>query len=156
MELLGTDKPMDSRNPNLVRLLEEKNPQLGDKPILENRHSGILTMRREMEQYGLPEPEFINGRDEFTVIFRNGTNKPQNTQVEPSKTTQVTTQVAKKNQMILKYCKTPRSVAEISNYLGLSSSGYTRKKYIIPLIKSGQLKRTNESSPTAPNQKYYS
>ncbi len=39
--------------------------------IIENRHSGIPTMIREMKRYGLPDPEFYEERDSFKVIFRN-------------------------------------------------------------------------------------
>ena len=39
--------------------------------MIENRHSGIPTMKREMKKYGLPEPEFCEERDSFKVIFRN-------------------------------------------------------------------------------------
>ncbi|MBE6147039.1 MAG: hypothetical protein E7168_01745 [Firmicutes bacterium] len=52
LEKLGTATTMESRNPTIVRILEEK----GD--VIENRHSGIPTMKREMKIYGLPEPEF--------------------------------------------------------------------------------------------------
>lgn len=56
---------MESRNPTLVRILEEK------ESIIENRHSGIPTMIREMKKYGLPSLEFYEKRDSFKVIFRN-------------------------------------------------------------------------------------
>lgn len=52
------------RNKNIVRLLEEK----GD--IVENRHTGIATMREEMKKMGLPSPEFKSIRGDFKVIFR--------------------------------------------------------------------------------------
>lgn len=41
IEKLGTDTTMESRNPTLVRILEEKGS------VIENRHSGIPTMKRE-------------------------------------------------------------------------------------------------------------
>ena len=52
IEKLGTATTMESRNPTIVRILEEKGS------VIENRHSGIPTMKREMKKYGLPEPEF--------------------------------------------------------------------------------------------------
>ena len=64
LEKLGTSDVMETRNPTIVKILEE------NSSILENRHSGIETMRREMMAYGLPEPEFYNERDSFKVIFR--------------------------------------------------------------------------------------
>ena len=65
IEQLGTDTIMEARNPNIVRILEEKNA------VIENRHSGIPTMKREMKKYNLPEPEFYNERGCFKVVFRN-------------------------------------------------------------------------------------
>lgn len=65
LEKLGTPTTMESKNPTIVRILEEKGS------VIENRHSGIPTMKREMKKYGLPEPEFYEERDSFKVIFRN-------------------------------------------------------------------------------------
>ena len=65
LEKLGTATTMEARNSTIVRILEEKGS------VIENRHSGIPTMKREMKKYGLPEPEFYEERDSFKVIFRN-------------------------------------------------------------------------------------
>ena len=65
LDKLGTSTSMEVRNPNIVRILEEKGS------VIENRHSGIPTMKREMRKYGLPDPEFYEERDSFKVIFRN-------------------------------------------------------------------------------------
>ena len=65
LEKLGTASVMEARNPTIVRILEEKGS------VIENRHSGIPTMKREMKKYGLPEPEFYEERDSFKVVFRN-------------------------------------------------------------------------------------
>lgn len=64
IENLGTDMMLEARNKNIVRLLEEKGN------IIENRHTGIATMREEMRKMGLPEPEFVSLRGDFKVIFR--------------------------------------------------------------------------------------
>lgn len=56
---------METRNPTIVKILEEKSS------IIENRHSGIPTMKREMKNYGLLEPEFYEEKGSFKVIFRN-------------------------------------------------------------------------------------
>ena len=55
---------LESRNKNIIRLLEEKGN------IIENRHTGIATMREEMKKMGMPEPEFQSLRGDFKVIFR--------------------------------------------------------------------------------------
>ena len=64
IENLGTDIMLEARNKNIVRLLEEKGN------IIENRHTGIATMRDEMRKMGLPEPELMSLRGDFKVIFR--------------------------------------------------------------------------------------
>ena len=65
LEKLGLATTMEVRNPTIVRILEEKGS------AIENRHSGIPTMKREMKKYSLPEPEFYEERDSFKVVFRN-------------------------------------------------------------------------------------
>lgn len=64
LDTLGTDMMLEARNKNIVRLLEEKGN------IIENRHTGIATMRDEMKKMGLPDPEFQSLRGDFKVIFR--------------------------------------------------------------------------------------
>ncbi|MCF0161146.1 MAG: DNA helicase, partial [Fusobacterium necrophorum] len=69
IEQLGTDTMLEVRNSTIVQILENQ------KSILENRHSGIPTMKSEMLKNDLPEPEFINQRGSFKVIFYNGEGK---------------------------------------------------------------------------------
>ena len=63
VEQLGIEHP-DLRNPALAVMAETL---LG----AENRFSGIPTIRREMAEYGLPEPLFQNLRNEFVVTLYN-------------------------------------------------------------------------------------
>ena len=55
---------LEVRNNTIIRLLEETTD------IVENRHTGIATMRDEMKKMNLPEPEFENLRGTFKVTFR--------------------------------------------------------------------------------------
>lgn len=64
LENLGTDQKMEVRNNAILRLLEETTD------IVENRHTGIATMREEMVKSNLPEPEFEVLRGTFKVTFR--------------------------------------------------------------------------------------
>lgn len=50
IEKLGTATTMESRNPTLVRILEEK------RSVIENRHLGIPIIIRKMKKYRLPSP----------------------------------------------------------------------------------------------------
>lgn len=60
---LGTDNILEVRNNTIVRLLEETTD------VVENRHTGIATMREEMRKYGMPEPKFESLRNTFKVTF---------------------------------------------------------------------------------------
>jgi ATP-dependent DNA helicase RecG len=66
LELLKTRKAMEVRNETIVKLLEI----LGG--IIENRHTGISTMEDKMKEAKLPEPIFVNEREDFVVTFYNG------------------------------------------------------------------------------------
>ena len=80
LEKLGTDNMLEVRNNTIIRLLEETTD------IVENRHTGIATMRDEMTKMNLPEPEFETLRGTFKVTFRkektesNGQNKTEKNQ----------------------------------------------------------------------------
>ncbi len=64
LENLGIDNMLEVRNNTIIRLLEETTD------IVENRHTGIATMRDEMNKMKLPEPEFETLRGTFKVTFR--------------------------------------------------------------------------------------
>lgn len=79
--LYGTSKIeegsiLESKNPAIIRLLEEKDS------VIENRHFGIPTMKREMRQYNLVDPEFHEERDYFKVVFKNVKLKCQESMYE--------------------------------------------------------------------------
>ena len=108
----------------------------------ENRYSGIPTIRREMKEYGLPEPLFENKRNEFVVTLFNKTENSINNSED--------------NTDLITFCKTPRTRQEISDYLGLKTTQYVSKNYIQPLVDQGKLKLLYPDKPKSKNQKYYS
>ena len=108
----------------------------------ENRYSGIPTIRREMQEYGLPEPLFENKRNEFVVTLFNKSETSINNSED--------------NTDLLTFCKTPRTRKEISDYLGLKTTQYVSKNYIQPLVNQGKLKLLDPDKPKSKNQKYYS
>ena len=149
IEKLGTDTTMESRNPTLVRLLEEKGS------VIENRHSGIPTMKREMKRYGLLEPEFYEERDSFKVIFRNSYCGTQSdTQSDTQGDTQINDNLNRIFKKILDYCIEPKTAREIREYIGISSKRYVSSKIIRPLLNSQKIAYTNNKSINARNQKY--
>lgn len=136
IEQLGHSRP-DLRNPALAVMAEN----LTDS---ENRYSGIPTIRREMQAYGLPAPVFENRRDEFVVTLYN---TPINSDTAPSS--------ANAAEALLAFCKTPRSRKEIADFLKLKTTTYAMQRYVTPLLKSGKLKMTDPKHPGSRTQKYY-
>ncbi len=135
VEQLGIAR-LDQRNPALAVMAETL---LG----AENRYSGIPTIRREMAEYGLPEPVFQNRRNEFVVILYNraAASAEETKQAE--------------DDTLLTFCRTPRSRQEIADYLGIKATPYMRNKYVLPLIQQGLLRMTIPDKPKSRNQRYY-
>ena len=144
LEKLGTATTMESRNTTIVRILEEKGA------VIENRHSGIPTMRREMNNYGLPEPEFYEERDSFKVIFRN---KYVSTQNATQNATQNKNYLELREKVLL-FCEEPKTSEEIRSYIGIEDKSILSRQIIRPLIKDEKLDYTNKKSVNAKNQKY--
>ena len=163
IELLQTRKAMEVRNETIVKLLET----LGG--IIENRHTGISTMQKKMKIANLPEPVFINEREDFVVTFYNGEypelypenfnlndKKTQDKKTQDKKTQDKKTQDKKiqKINKILEFCKQPKSLNEIMVELGYKSNRTLKREYINPLLQSGKLKMTIPDKPTSRKQRY--
>lgn len=58
--------------------------------------------------------------------------------------------------MILEFCKEPKTAVEIKKYLKIKSRQYVSSKIIKALINAGSLKYTNKLNINARNQKYLS
>ena len=123
----------DTRNQTLVNILEIQK-------VAENRYSGIPTIRAEMERYRLPEPIFASKRGNFMVTLKNGR------ELAPT---------AKHPASLPEFCKTPRTRAEMAEFLGVTQY-YAMKIHVMPLVEAGQLQLTNPDKPKSRNQKYYS
>ena len=137
VEDLGKARP-DLRNPVLATMSEF---------LLrtENRYSGIPTIRREMQEAGLPAPVFINHRNEFIVILYNH-----------QKSEEADYKAEKHNNDLLSFCNVPRTRKEIAEYLGIGTVFYAMQHYVQPLLKSGDLIMTIPDKPKSRNQKYIS
>lgn len=142
LDTLGKMQP-DTRNPVLARALET----LG---ITENRYSGIPTIQRELREAGLREAVFSDSRSEFKITFYNE-------QVSESKVSEIDMKVnLKDEEVILTFCKEPRSRREIADMLGISTIYYVTQNYINPLLETGKLKMTKPQTPKSKNQRFYS
>ena len=57
-------------------------------------------------------------------------------------------------QSILEFCVTEKNKQEICSFVGYKNLTYFTRKYLKPLILSGQLKMTVPNKPNSKNQKY--
>jgi len=175
VEQLGISKP-DLRNQALAVMFEQLSQT-------ENRYSGIPTIKKAMLEAGLPNPKFINGRNEFVVILYNSehdTNKEKDSIVENNATE--TLMLAEddeydadfapsifekdisymkdmkeaKNLALLEFCKIARTREELLEFLGIKTTSYMTNNILNPLIESGQLKMTIPDKPRSKKQKYIS
>ena len=132
LDQLGQVQP-DTRNPVLATTLETLK-------IIENRYSGIPTVRLEMQEYGLPMPQFENYHGTFKVTLfgdRKGNTKKE---------------VGDKD--ILTFCLIPRTRKEIADFLGVKSQAYAISTYVTPLVNAEKIKLSNPKHPKSPDQKY--
>lgn len=142
VDQLGKVQP-DTRNPVIASALETLS-------ITENRYSGIPTIRRAMQEYGLPQPKFLDERGCFVVkLYKYGQN------VISMKTLSVEGDDKRENELI-KFCKKPRNRQEICEFLGLSSVTYAIRTHVMPLVERGIIKMTVPDKPKSPNQLFYS
>ena len=137
-----------SRNPKIAGLLH-------DYEYVREFGEGIDRMYLEMQEAGLPEPEY---RTEAFMVYATIKNKKyaenvSNTQVDTQVDTQVHTQVDIQSK-ILTYCKEPRSKAEITAYLGYKDTRGVARNHIQPLIQMGKLEMTIPDKPKSSKQKY--
>jgi len=125
----------DTRNPYLAGALEIMIDT-------ENRFSGIPTVIAELKKADMPAPIFIDKRGIFKVVFYKKASI-QNKDLDFQ-------------QELLNYCIKPRTREELANKFGFESPSYFIKKYISPLITSGEIKMTLPDKPKSKYQKYYS
>ena len=107
-------------------------------------------MYREMEDAGLPDPEYHVSSFMLCATLKNQkwvATHQQTGQVAPHDEATV-------EDKILAFCSVPRSRDELLEYLKLSDRKNLRTKYLNPLLASGQLKMTIPDKPRSKQQKY--
>lgn len=137
VEQLGIARP-DARNPVLAVMTES----LTDA---EHRYSGIPTMRKAMQEAGLPAPVFLNRQNEFVVILYNHSEEPKQNAIP---------EVSDRTTALLAFCKTPRTRKEIADFLGISTVYHANKRYIAPLVAQGLLRMSIPEKPQSRNQRF--
>lgn len=140
IDQLGKVQP-DTRNPVLAVALETLK-------ITENRYSGIPTIRKEMEEYDLPAPEFRNERGSFTVILYKERSAASDIREENAP-------IVLHQAEILAFCKEPRSKKEIAELLHIKTVSYAYNMYVLPLVEKGLLLPTNPENIRSHKQRFY-
>jgi len=123
----------DTRNPLIANMMETMK-------LVENRYSGIPTIRREMQEAELPAPVFREERGQFCVILYNRTAVKEKPGIES----------------LLEFCRVPRTREEVAVHLGLRSVHYVVRTVLRPLIDQGRLKMTLPDRPGSRNQRFVS
>lgn len=144
--------PMEARNPAIVDAMEI----LG---LSENRYTGIPTMRFKCKRAGLPEPEFIDRKGFFKVIFykRKSTvnylmskDVPHQIYVGEEPLPYLSMQ-----KELMEFCAVPRNRQEIAEFLGIKSQTYAIREYVTPLVKRGIIKLSRPEAPRSQKQMYF-
>lgn len=94
----------------------------------------------------MPDPVFINQRNEFIVILYN--NHMPDLEAEKEKQNESA-------KDLLEFCKEPRTRKEIAEYLGIGTIFYAMKNYVQSLVDIGKLKLTIPEKPKSRNQKFF-
>jgi ATP-dependent DNA helicase RecG len=138
--------------------------------IVENRYSGIPTMRRVFQLAGLPEPRFADSRGDFAVTFFNSSDHQisdsrrsssrtarayyDNSSVPDLGCGYVGERQAIKFDALPDYCRLPRSRIEIADFLGVATVHWVMVHYINPLLQDGSLIMTRPEVPKSKLQQY--
>ena len=122
---------------------------------------GIGQVMEELERNGNPPAEFkIDLITAFAAIIKRSVTistkgTSQAGKGHKSNKAKDTSQAGKghKSELIIEFCATPRSMAEIAKFLGVTNYRKARERYINPQLGI-TLERTIPDKPTSSKQKY--
>lgn len=135
-----------SRNPKMAQLLHEYE-------YVREFGEGVDRMYREMEEAGLPAPEYKTVAFMVHATIKNKKYHMKSGVVDTNVVVQDNLTV---QERIIAFCKEPRTFTEIMDYLGFSSRFQFRKNYFNEMLNEGSIKMTLPDKPNSRNQKYYS
>ena len=142
-----------------------RNPVIDDlfhrMKYMERRGSGLRKIVSETEKLpGYTEaykPEFSSTATDFRVILKNvNYYLSQKDLVSDQDCDQVSDQDKSQDILhaVLDFCITEKSKQEICSFIGYRNLTYFTRKYLNPLLASGQLKMTIPDKPNSRKQKY--
>ena len=86
-------------------------------------------------------------------IFRVTVSIPSFVSINGAVTLQVTEQV-KRDELVLEYCRIPRTRGEIQLYVGMKHREHFRSEVLQPLLEKGLLLMTIPDKPKSSKQRY--
>ena len=93
----------------------------------------------------MPQPVFVDDRGGFTV--KPYKNPEHDTHVLPENSESLD---------LIRFCRTPRTRKELSEYPGLASVTYAIKTRVMPLVERSVIKLSIPDKPSSSKQMYYS
>ena len=134
------------RNKELIRVFK-------DVDLIENIGSGIL---RILKVYDKNSFIFMDNFLRVSFKYRENPFKYDTEQVKPNKLTEQVKPNKKEDKinLILEFCKEPKSVKEIMEYIGLKHRPTFMYDYLNPLLEKDKLQMTIPDKPKSRNQKY--
>ena len=136
------------RNKELIRVFK-------DVDLIENIGSGVL---RILDAYDKSCFKFMDHFLRVTFKYRENPFKYDTEQVKPNKIIEQVKPNKKEDKinLILEFCKDPKSLKEIMEYIGLKHRPTFMYDYLNPLLEEGKLQMTIPDKPKSRNQKYVS
>ena len=134
------------RNKELIRVFK-------DVDLIENIGSGVL---RILDAYNKSCFKFMEHFLRVSFKYRENPFKYDTEQDKPNKITEQDKPNKKEDKInsILEFCKEPKSVKEIMEYIGLRHRPTFMYDYLNPLLEKGKLQMTIPDKPKSRNQKY--
>ena len=134
------------RNKELIRVFK-------DVDLIENIGSGVL---RILDAYDKSCFKFMDHFLRVSFKYRENPFVYDTEQVKPNKLTEQVKPNKKEDKinLILEFCKEPKSVKEIMEYIGLKHSQTFMYDYLKTLLEKGKLQMTIPDKPQSRNQKY--
>lgn len=134
------------RNKELIRVFK-------DVDLIENIGSGVL---RILDAYDKNCFKFMEHFLRVSFKYRENPFKYDTEQDKPNKISEQDKPNKKEDKinLIVEFCKEPKSVKEIMEYIGLRHRPTFMYDYLNPLLEKGKLQMTIPDKPKSRNQKY--
>lgn len=134
------------RNKELIRVFK-------DVDLIENIGSGVL---RILDAYDKSCFKFMDHFLRVSFKYKENPFKYNTEQVKPNKITEQDKPNKKEDKinLILEFCREPKSVKEIMEYIGLKHRPTFVYDYLNPLLEKNKLQMTVPDKPKSRNQKY--